>query len=57
MCKIGLAKVLNILLLGAAVQSGALGLTKEDLKSAIAKRLPERFHELNFRALDFFQNV
>ena len=55
--KLGSAKVLNILLLGAAVQSGALGLTKEDLKSAIAKCLPERFHELNFRALDFFQNV
>lgn len=48
------AKVLNILLLGAAIQSGALGLTEEEIKDAIRERLPEKFHELNFRALGYF---
>lgn len=49
--EIGSPKVLNILLLGAAIHSGALGLTEEDIKQAIRDRLPEKFHELNFKAL------
>ena len=53
-CKeIGSSKVLNILLLGAAVRSGALGLSEEDIKEAIRERVPEKFHELNFRALEY----
>lgn len=51
--EIGSPKVLNILLLGAAIHSGALGLTEEDIKLAIKLRLPEKFHELNFRALEY----
>lgn len=51
--ELGTAKVLNILLLGAAVRSGALGLSKEDIEAAITKRLPEKLHELNFRALSY----
>lgn len=51
--EIGSPKVLNLLLLGAAVRSGALGLSKEDIKAAIKKRLPEKFHELNFKALAY----
>lgn len=50
---IGSSKVLNILLLGAAIQSDALGLSEADIKDAIRKRLPERFHELNFKALEY----
>lgn len=53
-CKeIGSLKTLNTLLLGAAVYSGALGLSEEDIKEAIAARLPEKFHELNFKALEY----
>ncbi|MGN1167466.1 MAG: indolepyruvate oxidoreductase subunit beta [Lachnospiraceae bacterium] len=53
-CKeIGSSKVLNILLLGAAIHSGALGLTEEDIRLAIKERLPEKFHQLNFRALEY----
>ena len=48
---LGSSKVLNVVLLGAAARSGALGLTPEELREAIAARVPERFHELNFRAL------
>ncbi len=50
---IGSSKVLNILLLGAAIQSGALGLSEADIRDAIKKRLPEKFHELNFKALEY----
>lgn len=51
--KIGSSKVLNLLLLGAAVKSGALGLSEEDIKAAIRTRLPEKFHALNFAALAY----
>lgn len=49
--ELGSSKCLNVVLLGAAVKSDALPFTSDDLKRAIASRLPERFHELNFRAL------
>ncbi|NLZ45608.1 MAG: indolepyruvate oxidoreductase subunit beta [Clostridiales bacterium] len=49
--KCGSSKVLNIVLLAAAAKSGALGITIEELKSAITKRIPEKFHELNMTAV------
>ncbi len=48
---VGSPKVLNLILLGAALQSGALGLTADEIKAAILQKIPEKFHELNFRAL------
>lgn len=51
--EIGSPKVLNILLLGAAVESGALGFTEEELREVIKERLPEKLHEINFRALSY----
>lgn len=51
--ELGSAKCLNVVLLGAAVRTGALALTADDIRTAITARLPERFHELNFRALDY----
>lgn len=51
--EIGSPKALNTLLLGAAVQSGALGLSEEDMKKAVISRLPEKFHALNFSALEY----
>ena len=51
--ELGSSKVLNVLLLGAAVRSGELGLTEEDILGAIHERLPEKFHELNERALKY----
>lgn len=53
--ELGSAKVLNILLLGAAIQSGVLGLTEKEIQDAIRERLPEKFHELNFRALEYLR--
>ena len=50
---VGSPKVLNLILLGAALRTGALGLDAEDLKAAVRRLIPERFHELNFRALEY----
>lgn len=52
---LGSSKVLNILLLGAAIFSGALGLTEEEIQDAIKERLPEKFHALNYQALRYFK--
>ena len=49
--KIGTTKALNVFLLGVAVLSGALGITEEELTQVIRKKVPERFHELNMKAL------
>ena len=48
---VGSPKVLNLILLGAALKSDALGLTEDEIKAAILQKIPEKFHELNFRAL------
>ena len=53
--ELGSPKALNIRLLGAAVSSGRLGFTEEDIKDAIAERLPERFHKMNFAALEYMR--
>ncbi len=50
---VGSPKVLNLILLGAALRSGALGLGMDDLKEAVRRLIPEKFRELNFRALDY----
>ncbi len=49
--ELGSSKVLNVVLLGAAVKSGALGFSTEDMEQAIRMRVPEKFLELNKRAL------
>ncbi|SFT75827.1 indolepyruvate ferredoxin oxidoreductase beta subunit [Selenomonas sp. GACV-9] len=51
--ELGSMKVLNVVLLGAAVRSGALGLSEQDILAAIHERVPERFHALNEKALAF----
>ena len=46
-------RVLNMILLGAAARSGALGFTAEELQETIRERIPPQFHELNYRALSW----
>ncbi len=53
--ELGSSKVLNVLMLGAAVKSGVLGLTEDDIKDAIRQRLPEKLHALNFKALAYMK--
>lgn len=50
--KCGNSKVLNTVLLAAAVKSGKLGISEEEFKDAIKKMLPERFVELNLKAVE-----
>lgn len=47
----GSAKVLNVALLGAACASGMLGLTIQEIETAIAERVAPRFVEMNQKAL------
>ena len=49
--ELGSAKVLNVLLLGAAQRLGALDFSQEELLAAMRALVPERFHALNERAL------
>lgn len=47
----GSAKVLNMALLSAAVATGALSLNMAELENAIKKNIPEKFQELNLKAV------
>ncbi len=51
--ELGSAKCLNVVLLGAASRSGALALGEGDIEAAIRRLVPERFLELNLRALEY----
>lgn len=50
---IGSAKVTNMVLLGAAVRSGVLDFTPEEMKEAMRRMVKPRFHEMNEAALDY----
>lgn len=50
--QVGSAKCLNIVLLAAATKSGALGISREELETAIKARVKERFWDMNLRAVD-----
>lgn len=54
--ELGSSKVLNVVLLGAAVGSGELGLSLEDIREAIRDKVPARFQELNARALNYAES-
>lgn len=48
----GSPKVLNVALLGAALGSGMIGISTEEMKTAVSKRVPEKFKEMNLKALE-----
>lgn len=52
---LGSSKVLNVVLLGAAIESGVPDITKEDIKKTILEKVAPKFHELNMRAIDYIQ--
>lgn len=47
----GSPKVLNVALLGAAIGSGALPFSLEQMQQTIRRRIPVRFHDMNSKAL------
>ena len=51
--EVGSPKVLNMVLLGAALGSGVLPFTADEIKSVMQKRVKPQFYELNCRALDY----
>lgn len=51
--KLGSPRVLNMVLLGAAIRTGQLGLTEEDIKKAMGRLIKPAFMELNLKAFDF----
>ena len=51
---LGSSKTLNVVLLGAAACSGELGLSHEEIEGAIKERVPEKFLELNRKALAWY---
>lgn len=48
----GSVKAVNVVLLGAAVGSGFLPLSRESFRQAIKDIMPQRLHSLNFAAFD-----
>ena len=50
---LGSPRVLNMVLLGAAIRTGQLGLTEEDIKKAMDRLIKPAFMELNLKAFDF----
>jgi indolepyruvate ferredoxin oxidoreductase beta subunit len=57
MAELGSSRILNLLLLGAALCAGALGLTEEELRAAVTEKVPEKYRELNLRALSYYKNT
>ena len=49
--KMGTSKVLNLALLGAAIGSGALAFSLEQMQQTIRQRVPERYLVMNQKAL------
>lgn len=54
--ELGNPKVLNMVLLGAAVSTGKLGVAVEDIEQALHEKLPEKLWPVNERALRYAMN-
>ncbi len=50
------AKVLNIALLGATLKTNSLGMSYEDVCATINTKIPQKFIEMNMKALDLAFN-
>lgn len=53
----GSAKVLNIIMLSAAVKSGALSMNMEELKAAIQTKIPPKYQAMNLQAAELVENT
>lgn len=50
---IGSSKVLNMVLLGAAIRTGVLDFNITEIEEIMKQTLPEKFHEMNLKALNY----
>ncbi len=55
--QIGSQKVLNMVLLGAAIRTGVLDFSLEEIEEVMKKTLPEKFHEMNLKALRYANQI
>ena len=51
--EIGSMKAMNMVLLGAALRSGAIDLSMDDIKTSMRERVKPQYVEMNERALDY----
>ncbi len=54
--EVGSPRVLNVILLGAALETGALGLSEAELREAVKARVPEKHLALNLKALAWYRD-
>ena len=53
--ELGSPRILNMVLLGAAIRTGEIGLTEDDIKKAMDRLIKPAFMELNLKAFGFYQ--
>jgi len=53
----GSSKVLNVALLGAAVGTGKMGISREDVLAEISARVKEKFVEINYKAFQIGERI
>ena len=53
--QLGSPRILNMVLLGAAIRTGEIGLTEDDIKKAMDRLIKPTFMELNLKAFGFYQ--
>ena len=54
--EIGSSKVVNIVLLGAALDTEEIPVTKEDIRKIIKQKVKPQFLDMNYKALDYVKN-
>ena len=52
---LGSPRILNMVLLGAAIRTGEIGLTEDDIKKAMDRLIKPAFMELNLKAFGFYK--
>ena len=53
--QLGSPRILNMVLLGAAIRTGEIGLTEDDIKKAMDRLIKPAFMELNLKAFGFYK--
>lgn len=53
--ELGSSKILNMVLLGAAIRTGEIGLTEDDIKKAMDRLIKPAFMEMNLKAFGFYK--
>ena len=53
--QLGSPRILNMVLLGAAIRTGEIGLTEDDIKKAMNRLIKPAFMEMNLKAFGFYK--